>query len=377
MSLVKIATFDDWVDLFREWQREIGYDVKLLGDYRFEAKLGETIPEVEFGDYSGQRKWERLTDIPDQRIQDALLHLITYQGDTEFASVEQQRHLTETAPSDYDLQSLVRINREEMRHGFQMCYLLVNHFGSAGRTEARKLLERRAGKNRLLGAFNLPVEHWLDFFCYTQFMDRDGKYQLTMLSYSAFAPLARSMGPMLKEEFYHLLTGNTGLMRIVKAGKIPIPIIQKYFNKWVPSCYDLFGTDHSSTAQWAYVWGLKGRYDEGSSPQPAPKDRLNEAARGLYRQELEGLTAALNRLIPEGRPKLVLPDERFNRKLGTHAGKPYSVTGEPLGEERYAAYLADVLPSPEDERILREIFKDNDWIVPIEERSQAVAGNGQ
>jgi len=146
MSLVKIATFDDWVDLFREWQREIGYDVKLLGDYRFEAKLGETIPEVEFGDYSGQRKWERLTDIPDQRIQDALLHLITYQGDTEFASVEQQRHLTETAPSDYDLQSLVRINREEMRHGFQMCYLLVNHFGSAGRTEARKLLERRPGR---------------------------------------------------------------------------------------------------------------------------------------------------------------------------------------------------------------------------------------
>ncbi len=375
MSVAKITTFDDWVDLFREWQREIEYDVKLLGDYRFEAKLGETIPEVEFGDYRGQRKWERLTDIPDQRIQDALLHLITYQGDTEFASVEQQRHLAETAPSDYDLQSLARVNREEMRHGFQMCYLLVNHFGSAGRTEARKLLERRAGKDRLLGAFNLPVDHWLDFFCYTQFMDRDGKYQLTMLSRSAFAPLARSMGPMLKEEFYHLLTGNMGLMRIVKARKIPTPIIQKYFNKWIPSCYDLFGTDHSSTAHWAYVWGLKGRYDEGSNLEPAPKDSLNEAARGLYRQELEGLTAALNRLIREGQPKLVLPNERFNRKLGAHAGKSYSVTGELLREERCAAYLADVLPSAEDERMLREIFKENDWIVPVEERSRA--GNGQ
>lgn len=368
MSLAKIITFDDWVDLFREWQREIGYDVKLLGDYRFEAKLGETPPEVEFGDYRGQRKWERLTDIPDQRIQDALLHLITYQGDTEFASVEQQRHLTETAPSDYDLKSLVRVNREEMRHGLQMCDLLVNQFGSAGRTEARKLLERRAGTDRLLDAFNLPVNHWLDFFCYTQFMDRDGKYQLTMLSHSAFAPLARSMGPMLKEEFYHLLTGNTGLMRIVKAGKIPTPIIQKYFNKWVPSCYDLFGTDHSSTAHWAYVWGLKGRYDEGSNPGPAPKDHLNETARSLYRQELQGLTDALNRLIPEGQPKLVLPDERFNRKLGAHAGKRYGVTGELLDEARCAAYLAEVLPSAGNERMLREIFKDNDWIVPAEER---------
>src|SRR3972149_858970 len=159
MSLVKITTFEEWVALFREGQREIGYDVKLLGDYDFEAKLGETVPEVEFGDYRGRRKWERLPDIPDQRIQDALLHLITYQGDTEFASVEQQRHLTQTAPSDYDLQSLVRVNREEMRHGFQMCYLLVNHFGTAGRTEASKLLERRGGEDSPPGGVHLPVGH--------------------------------------------------------------------------------------------------------------------------------------------------------------------------------------------------------------------------
>ena len=373
--MAKLVTFDDWVDLFQGWQKEIGYDTRLFGDYRFEAKLGGTSPEIEFGDHRGQPKWGRLTEIPDQRIQDALLHLIVYQGDTEFASVEQQRHLTRTAPSDYDLQSLARVNREEMRHGFQMCYLLVTHFGSAGRVEARKLLERRAGKDRLLGAFNLPVNHWLDFFCYTQFMDRDGKYQLTMLSHSGFAPLARSMGPMLKEEFYHLMTGNTGLMRVVKAGRIPIPLIQKHFNKWVPSCFDLFGTDHSSTAQWSYVWGVKGRYDEETNPEPAPKERLNEAARSLYRQELLGLTEALNKLIPEGQPRLFVPDERFHRKLGQHAGKPYSATGELLSEEAYASHLAAAVPSAEDERILDDLFKEPDWIVSVTERSHAMAGN--
>ncbi|MBI4527286.1 MAG: phenylacetate-CoA oxygenase subunit PaaI, partial [Deltaproteobacteria bacterium] len=231
--MAKISTFDDWIDHFRDWQKDIGYDAALLGDYEFETKLGEThSSEIEFGDFKAQTKWERVGQIPNQSIRDALLNLIVYQGDTEFASVEQQKNLLDTAPTDYDRQSLVRVNREEMRHGWQMCYLLVNYFGDSGKLEAAKLLERRASKgNRLLGSFNAPVNNWLDFFTYTQFVDRDGKYQLTMLSHSAFAPLARSVAFMLKEEFFHMFTGNTGLTRIIRAGKVPIPVIQKYFNK--------------------------------------------------------------------------------------------------------------------------------------------------
>jgi benzoyl-CoA 2,3-dioxygenase component B len=209
--MTRVNNFDDWIDLFKQWQKDIGYDVGLMGDYTFEAKFGDVPSEIGFGAYKGNTRWEKPVQIPDQRIQDALLHLITYQGDTEFASVEQQRDLISTAPSDYDLQSLVRVNREEMRHGFQMSYLLVNHFGHPGKIEAQKLLERRAFmNNRLLGAFNQDVNHWVDFFCYTEFVDRDGKYQLTMLTHSAFAPLARSTQAMLKEEYYHLLTGHSG-----------------------------------------------------------------------------------------------------------------------------------------------------------------------
>lgn len=367
--MAKITTFDDWVDLFHEWQKDIGYDSKLLGEYQFEAKFG-ALPteEIEFGDHAGGRKWENLMEIPDQRIRDALLHLIVYQGDTEFASVEQQRNLVETAPMDYDLQSLAKVNREEMRHGFQMCHLLVNYFGHPGKIEAQKMMERRAyKKNRLLGAFNGDVNNWLDFFAYTQFVDRDGKYQLTMLSHSGFAPLARSMMAMLKEEFYHLLTGHTGLLRIVKAGKIPIEIVQKYFNKWIPMSLDLFGTARSSTAHWAYVWGLKGRYDEGRAKEPADKERLNEGARGLYLQEIGGLVAALNKGIPADRPKLFIPDEKFRREIGEHAGKPYSVHGELLSPEAYEKHLREALPGQEDEARLSRIFKEKDWILPVEQ----------
>src|SRR3989441_2488920 len=180
----KIGTFDDWIDLFRQWQRDLNLDLPGLKDYRFEAKFGDLhSPEIEFGDFKGAHKWEKMLHIPDQRIRDTLLNLIVYQGDTEFASVEQQRNLLTHAPSDYDPLALMRVMTEEMRHGWQMSYLLCSHFGDEGKREAAKLLERRADEGeRLLGSFNELVDNWLDFFTYTQFIDRDGKFQLKMLS---------------------------------------------------------------------------------------------------------------------------------------------------------------------------------------------------
>ena len=360
----RISTFDDWVDLFREWQKEIGVDLPELRHYKFEAKYGQLKSmEIEFGDFQGKRKWERLLDVPDQRLRDALQNLIVYQGDTEFASVEQQRRLFETAPSDYDRQSLARVVTEEMRNGWQMCHLLINHFGYSGKVEAQKQLERRAFENkRLLGAFNDPVENWLDFYAYTDFVDRDGKFQLTMLSYSGFAPLASSMIPMLKEESFHLGTGHDGLKRVLKAGKIPPTIVQKYLNKWIPAAFDLFGVDHSSSAHWFYVWGLKGRYDEHANPGPAEKEQLNEHSRSLYRQECEQLVAQLNKLIPDGQPKLFVPDLKFNRHIGDYAHQPYSVTSERLSPEDYQKHCQEVLPAEKEFAQLAAIFAEDGWV---------------
>src|SRR2546426_12068877 len=143
MPATRLATFDDWVDLFRVWQRDIGVAYPEIVNYQFEAKFGPTRSnEIEFGAYKGRPKWEKIIQLPDQRMRDALLNLIVYQGDTEFASVEQQRSLFENAPSEHDRQSLCRVVTEEMRHGWQMCHLLVNHFGYSGRVEAQKMLER-------------------------------------------------------------------------------------------------------------------------------------------------------------------------------------------------------------------------------------------
>jgi hypothetical protein len=148
----------------------------------------------------------------------------------------------------------------------------------------------------------------------------------------------------------------------MRAGKIPIPIVQKYFNKWLSTAYDLFGTDHSSSAHWAYTWGLKGRYDEHDAKVPAEKDKLNDLARQHYMGESQKLIDQLNQLIPEGQPKLKAPDLKFNRSIGEHVGKTYSVTGELLSPEAYKQHLLEALPTPEDEQILADIIKGKDWV---------------
>jgi len=366
--MARIATFDEWTDLFSHWRNEMGIEHSYVKNYKFDTKYGQLEnDEIEFGAFKGRKKWERISQVPDQRVRDALLNYIVFQGDTEFASVEQQRHLYQTAPSDYDAASLARIMSEEMRHGWQMSHLLVTYFGDSGKLEAQKLLERRAfAQSRLLGSFNVDIENWLDLFTFTQFIDRDGKYQLGMLSHSAFAPLARSMGPMLKEESYHLGTGNSGLIRMVKAGKIPLTILQKYINKWVPTAYDLFGTDHSGSAHWAYVWGIKGRYNEGETDEAANLEFMNEHARNLYIAESQALLDRINKLVPEDQPKLFLPHLSFNRKIGGAANQPYDVQGQLMPVEKFADYLDANLPNAADKAVIANITKDGSWLAERE-----------
>ena len=100
---------------------------------------GRTIP---FGRHKGEPAWQ---EVPGEH-RALLRRLIVVQGDTEPASVEQQRFLGATAPSLYDMRNLFQVNVEEGRHLWAMVYLLVKYFGKDGREEAQALLDARAGR---------------------------------------------------------------------------------------------------------------------------------------------------------------------------------------------------------------------------------------
>src|SRR6476620_5447833 len=253
------------------------FDYVKMPDYRWGIFLTPPEPDkkIGFGDFYGQPVWN---EVPGE-FRNMLRRIIVTQGDTEPASVEQQRLLGHTAPSLYDLRNLFQVNVEEGRHLWAMVYILHTYFGKDGREEAEALLERRSGdpdKPRILGAFNEPVTDWLSFFMFTYFTDRDGKYQLKSLAESAFDPLARTTRFMLTEEAHHMFVGETGLSRVIKralevmtelgtddpaavrnAGAIDLPTFQRYLNFWFSSSLDLFGSEVSSKAASILATGLQ------------------------------------------------------------------------------------------------------------------------
>ncbi len=198
----------------RGWAK---FDYVKMPDYRWGILLApqEENRVIPFGEHYGEPAWQ---EVPGE-YRAMLRRLIVIQGDTEPASVEQQRHLGKTAPSLYDMRNLFQVNVEEGRHLWAMVYLLQKYFGRDGREEADELLRRRSGdadNPRMLGAFNEKTPDWLSFFMFTYFTDRDGKMQLHSLAQSGFDPLSRTCRFMLTEEAHHMFVGETGISRIVQ-----------------------------------------------------------------------------------------------------------------------------------------------------------------
>ena len=124
------------------------FDYVRMPEYRWGIFLAEPEPgrTIGFGAHRGQPAWQ---EVPGEH-RATLRRLIVTQGDTEPASVEQQRHLGRTCPSLYDLRNLFQVNVEEGRHLWAMVYLLHAHFGRDGREEAEALLHYKEDRYFLI-----------------------------------------------------------------------------------------------------------------------------------------------------------------------------------------------------------------------------------
>jgi len=377
------------------------FDYVKMPDYRWGIFLAP--PEgdrlINFGVNKGRTAW---TDVPGE-YRSPLRRLIVTQGDTEPASVEQQRMLGMSCPSLYDLRNIYQVNVEEGRHLWAMVYLLHRYFGRDGREEAEALLERRSGDEdnpRILGAFNEPTPDWLAFYMFTFFTDRDGKFQLASLAESGFDPLARTCRFMLTEEAHHMFVGETGVGRIVQRtadvmaankienpdqvrdlGVIDLQTIQRYLNFHYSVTLDLFGSDVSSNAANFFTGGLKGRYRETTleddhvlseatyrvaevvdgtlvDREVPALSALNERLRDDYIEEVQSGVDRWNRHIERaGLPfRLVLPHKGFHRAIGNFAGHHISPDGRVLAEDQWQARRRAWLPSEQDYAFVQSLM---------------------
>ena len=431
---------EGWQPRFRDWWHEMGpegtggFDVYLrtatsvdrdgwahfdyvrMPDYRWGIFLnpGEPGRKIHFGAHKGEDAWQ---DVPGE-YRANLRRIIVTQGDTEPASVEQQRHLGLTAPSLYDLRNLFQINVEEGRHLWAMVYLLQRYFGRDGREEAEALLERRSGDRdnpRILGAFNERTPDWLSFFMFTFFTDRDGKFQLCALAESAFDPLARTTRFMLTEEAHHMFVGESGIARILERtaevmaqhgirdpadarrhGVIDLPTLQRYLNFHYSVTLDLFGADVSSNAAVFYSTGLKGRFDEGridddhvleGATYPVIEladgrlverevpalNALNERLRDRYVKDTVSGVGRWNRVLQKHglEARIMLPHKAFNRRIGSSADARIDPSGRVITEEEWRANERQWLPTEDDRAYVASLMgrvvapgKFANWFAP-------------
>jgi len=373
------------------------YGAVKMPDYRWGIFLADQEPErkIGFGDQMGQPAWQQ---VPGEH-RSTLRRLIVTQGDTEPASVEQQRLLGHLCPSLYDLRNLFQINVEEGRHLWAMVYLLHAYFGRDGREEAEELLARHSGdadKPRILTTFNEPISDWLSLYCFTYFTDRDGKYQLKSFAESGFDPLSRTCRFMLTEEAHHMFVGETGIGRVVRRtlevmkelgtddparirahGAVDLPLLQKYLNFWCSSSLDLFGSEISSNAAASFANGLKGRPDESQyadhvlrdvslkldTPEGAQEvpmlNALNEVMRESYLKDCEIGLKRWNRAIERAGHefRLTLPSSRFRRAIGSWVGLPVDPSGKLLPKDEYERRLHEWVPSPEDKAFVKSLMQ--------------------
>jgi benzoyl-CoA 2,3-dioxygenase component B len=392
------------------------FDYVKMPDYRWGIFLApaEAGRMVNFGAHKGEPAWQ---EVPGE-YRANLRRLIVTQGDTEPASVEQQRHLGLTCPSLYDLRNLFQVNVEEGRHLWAMVYLLHAHFGRDGREEAEALLERRSGdadNPRILGAFNEKTPDWLAFFMFTFFTDRDGKYQLCSLAESGFDPLARTCRFMLTEEAHHMFVGESGVGRVVQRtceamvanrtddaatlraqGVIDLPTIQRYLNFHFSVTMDLFGSDVSSNAATFYTTGLKGRFDEtkiaddhtlAGATYPVLEVRdgrlatveapalnaLNEKLRDDYAKDAVAGIERWNRIIEKAgvAVRLKAPHKAFNRRIGALSSARIDPEGNVISEADWTHRHLRWLPSAADRAFVASLMgrvvepgRYANWIAP-------------
>jgi benzoyl-CoA 2,3-dioxygenase component B len=391
-----------------------------MPDYRWGILLApdEDDRRIPFGEHIGEPVWQ---EVPGE-YRAMLRRLIVIQGDTEPASVEQQRHLGSIAPSNYDMRNLFQVNVEEGRHLWAMVYLLQKYFGRDGREEANDLLRRQSGSEeqpRMLGAFNEETPDWLSFFMFTYFTDRDGKMQLEALAQSGFDPLSRTCRFMLAEEAHHMFVGYTGVKRVVEAtaramtragiedpydteavrslGVIDLPTIQRKTNLHYSLTLDLFGSEESTNAANFFNAGLKGRYREDRleddhqlrhDTYPVMKEvdgemkqvevpalnALNARLRDDFMQDCLGGISRWNKEIASHGVdfEITLPHVAFNRSIGEFGDLNVSPGGKLVSAAEWDASRDKWLPTSDDRAFIEGIMEPRymtpgefaSWIAP-------------
>ncbi len=355
--------FPEYPELAKRWERYFPKD----REFCLCARIEKDMPtEIQVGEHRGQPKALVPAEL-DPAAAEQLLAIIRAQASTEFGSIQQHHGTFERANDPQDQTWVLRVMAEELRHGYQMIHLLTSADWSSV-TDVKPadmvedILSMQTGSH-VLAAFNLEYDSFGDSIVFAAFIDRVGKYQLTMQKVNAYAPMAASMPPMLREEAFHLAAGVIPMRRWMEAAArdrnaaMDVATIQKMVNKWFARGLEMFGDERGGQtnvklglkdmanreAQDLYVAECVKMLDDINTRYVRAKlpHRSRDEADAAYERITKGDTV-------EGITRddlLRLPDRRFFRRRGEPAFQMIGFDGEELTDvEEYIAHCLEHLP---------------------------------
>jgi benzoyl-CoA 2,3-epoxidase subunit B len=346
--------------------------------FQLVAKVGDLKSDsIDVGQYSGKKRFENAREMVGNAFFTAR-DIVRAQCSTELGSIQQHRLTLDKAVSDKGKFAVLRIMAEELRHAYQMFWVLDHDptwkkagLGDVAKQTIEELLSMELG-GHVLDAFNIDFNDFLDNITYATVIDLVGKYQLEMQQVFSYAPMARSMGPMLQEEAFHLGSGRKllkeiGQMAARGEGDYSVEDMQRAMNLWFPRGLEMFGNELGG--QTAVTFGFKDKTNGTAQAEYVEEVRgvvrnvnvaiVQERVRNIPREEAHALIDEIER---SGDPRrgikaedlICLPDLKFFRKRGPEEiiFQPYDVRGQllteqgkPISSDDYLSYLASVLPS--------------------------------
>ncbi len=336
--------------------------------FRLVAKLGPLrSPEIEVGKFKGRPRFQKAAELDEEMILQTS-RIVKAQCSTELGSIQQHRESLLKAQDPRMQFNVLRIMAEEFRHAYQMLFVIArDDWSGAGKDlaeeTAESLLSMRTG-DHVLDAFNLFFDSFVDNVTFCAIIDRVGKYQLEMQQTFSYAPMARSMGPMLYEEAFHMASGVNPMRQWAREaalgeGNVSREMLQQHVNKWVPRGLEMFGDERGGKT--ILEFGFKDRLNGEAAAQyweeikvelidPMNFEVLRVFDPGLSREEAP---AVADRVLATGDAHkgcgpghlYFRPAATWFRRRGTHAFQTHDVQGRPIGKpEEYLSYLRRNLP---------------------------------
>jgi 1,2-phenylacetyl-CoA epoxidase catalytic subunit len=354
----------DYDGLLENWDKSFPKDEPFCLCAKMEIGTSDV---VQIGDHRGEKKRLRPDELSEEEAKH-LLAIIRAQASTEFGSIQQHSVTLHRAQDDEDRTWVLRVMAEELRHGYQMFHLLLSQDwshvsgGVTGRQMVEEILSMQTGSH-VLDAFNVEYDSFIDNIVFAAFIDRVGKYQLTMQKVCAYKPMADSMPQMLREEAFHLAAGVIPMRKWAQRAAqgdplVTMSVIQKSVNKWFPRALEMFGDERGGDTNIKFGFkDMKNREAQDLYVEEVTRMARDINARFLRARfpgySLEKVEQVLDELErSRGRHEGVtfdelirIPDRRFFRRKGEPAWLMIGVDGEEFTDvDVYMRHLSQHLP---------------------------------